>query len=143
MKNILRIGLIVLLVFLLIIVRSYASNLFYDPFSEFFKNNYLKLTFPQFLYGKLFVSLVLRFFLNSFISLLIIYLFFLKKSTITFAIKFYLVAFVVLIVSFFVLLNTTSSSHLLIFYIRRMLVHPLLLLILLPSFYYQKKILNH
>lgn len=140
MKKGIRIGLIVVLFLLLILVRSFASTTFYDPFIDFFKNDYLASGFPEFLTGKLFVSLFFRYVLNSLISLVVIYLFFQKKQLVLFSIKFYSIAFVVLSVVYLILLKTEfSSGYLLAFYIRRMLIHPIFLLILLPAFYYQKK----
>lgn len=140
MKKEIRIGLIVALFFLLILVRSFASTVFYDPFIDFFKNDYLKSTFPEFITSKLLVSLFFRYILNTLISLAIIYLFFQKKQLVLFSVKFYTITFVVLSIAYFILLKTEfSSGYLLAFYVRRMLIHPIFLLILLPAFYYQKK----
>jgi len=136
-----RIVLIVVLFLLLILVRSFASIMFYDPFIEFFKNDYLTSNFPEFITSNLFVSLFFRYMLNTLISLAIIYLFFLKKQLVLFSIKFYAITFIILAIAYFMLLKTEfSSGYLLAFYIRRMLIHPIFLLILLPAFYYQKKV---
>ncbi|PHR69682.1 MAG: exosortase F system-associated protein [Lutibacter sp.] len=135
-----KIGLIVTLFLLLILIRSFASATFYDPFIEYFKNDYLTSVFPVFVMSKLFTNLFFRYLLNTLISLAIIYLFFQKKQLIIFSIKFYLIAFIILSVLYFILLKTSfSSGYLLAFYVRRMLIHPIFLLILLPAFYYQKK----
>lgn len=135
-----RIGLIVALFLTLIFMRSFAATAFYDPFVEYFKNDYLTSIFPEFDTPKLFVNLFFRYLLNTLISLLIIYLFFQKKQLIIFSVKFYIITFITLSLVYFLLLKTSfSSGYLLPFYVRRMLIHPIFLLILLPAFYYQKK----
>ncbi|MCF6278767.1 MAG: exosortase F system-associated protein [Flavobacteriaceae bacterium] len=140
MNKSLRIILIIALFFLLILVRSFASVIFYDPFINFFKNDYLTSIFPEFITGNLFTNLFFRNSINTLISLAIIYLFFQKKQLIAFSVKFYIVTFIVLSIVYLVLLKTEfSSGYLLAFYVRRMLIHPIFLLILLPAFYYQKK----
>ncbi len=140
MKKGIRTGLIIALFLLLILVRSFASTTFYDPFIDFFKNDYLVNNFPVFTTSKLFLNLFFRYVINMIISLAIIYLFFQKKQLVLFSIKFYGIAFIILATAYFILLKTEfSSGYLLVFYIRRMLIHPIFLLILLPAFYYQKK----
>lgn len=129
-----------MLIFLLILVRSLAPTMFYDPFIDFFKNDYLAMGFPEFSTIKLFLNLFSRYLLNTLISLAIIYLFFLKKQLVLFSIKFYAITFIILAIAYLMLLKTEfSSGYLLAFYVRRMLIHPIFLLILLPAFYYQKK----
>jgi len=140
MKKGIRIILIVALFLLLILVRSFAATTFYDPFIDFFKNDYLTSVFPEFATSKLFLNLFFRYVINTIISLAIIYLFFQKKQLVLFSIKFYAITFIILSIAYFILLKTEfSSGYLLVFYIRRMLIHPIFLLILLPAFYYQKK----
>ena len=140
MRKEIRIGLIIALFLLLILIRSFAPTLFYDPFIEFFKNDYLTSFFPVYETPKLFLSLIFRYLLNAIISLTIIYLFFPKKQLIIFSVKFYVIAFIILSGVYFLLLETSfSSGYLFAFYIRRMLIHPIFLLLLLPAFYFQKK----
>lgn len=134
-----RIFIVFILVFLLILIRIFAPQLFYDPFIEFFGNEYLKATFPEISSTRLFLNLFFRYTLNTIISLVIIYIVFQKKQLIFFAIKFYVIAFLVLsIIYWFQLNGEFSNGYLLAFYVRRMLIHPIFLLLLLPAFYYQK-----
>lgn len=143
MNNLLRYIAIGLLFVLLILVRAFASEMFYDPFVEYFKNNYLHQGFPEINTGKLFSSLFFRYLLNTLISLGIIYLFFKNKQFFKFTIWFYAIAFVVLSLLLFLLLKTTIvSSHLPLFYTRRFLIHPIFVLILIPAFYYQNNFKN-
>jgi exosortase F-associated protein len=140
MKKRYRILIILLLFFMLILVRAFAPRLFYDPFIQYFKNDYLYKAIPVFVASKLFLNILLRYLLNFAFSLLILYVAFQKRSVIQFSIKFYAITFVVFMVTFYILLQTGfQKGYLLAFYIRRFLIHPLLVLVLLPAFYYQEK----
>ena len=116
MNKLTRIFLIAVLFILLILVRAFASNLFYDPFIDYFKNDYLHQKIPEFNTFKLFLNITFRFVLNTLISLGIIYLFFINKEYLKFTIQFYSIAFVILSVLFFILLKTEiTTSYLPIF----------------------------
>ena len=143
MNKWIRIGLVIVSFLTLILIRSIASKTFYDPFIEFFKNDYLTTTFPAYETPKLFINLFCRHLINTLVSLAIIYFLFQKKQLITFSIKFYIITFVILSIVYFLLLETSfSSGYLFAFYIRRMLIHPIFLLVLLPAFYYQNKVVS-
>ena len=140
MKKRYRILIILLLFFMLILVRAFAPRLFYDPFIQYFKNDYLYKAIPVFVTSKLFLNILLRYLLNFAFSLLILYVAFQKRSVIQFSIKFYAITFVVFMLAFYILLQTGfNKGYLLAFYIRRFLIHPLFVLVLLPAFYYQEK----
>lgn len=125
------------LVCLLVLLRFFEDWLFYDPFNDFFMANYLQGGIPDFRLPELLLSLSFRFWLNSAISLLILYVAFLDKSIPKFAALLYLILFVVGIGTFTVLVLTLENiSYMPLFYVRRFLVHPLFILILLPAFYY-------
>ena len=131
--------LIVLLFFVLILVRAFEQQLFYDPFIEYFKNDYLYDPIPIFSGSKLLVSLIFRYGMNTIISLVIIYVAFQSRSFVMFSIKFYMIAFVVLSITFFIILKgELANGYLFAFYIRRFLIHPLFVLLLLPAFYYKQ-----
>ena len=68
----LRIVIILALFFALILVRAFELQLFYDPFIEYFKYDYLYDPIPVFSGSKLLVSLIFRYGLNTVISLFII-----------------------------------------------------------------------
>lgn len=139
MRNSLRYLLIIFLFLCLIAVRAFIEPYFYDPLIVFFKTDYLNRSLPDIDFPKYFFNIGLRYFLNSLISLFIIFLVFKKKNTLLFSIKFYLISFVILSIMLFILLKySTSFNYITIFYVRRLLIQPLFLLVLLPAFYYQK-----
>ncbi|HFS67389.1 MAG TPA: exosortase F system-associated protein [Flavobacteriia bacterium] len=127
---------------LLILVRAYASNFFYDPLSNYFKNDYLYKEIPKMNKVLFFRDVFFRYLINSIISIGIIYLFFKKKSYVKFAIGFYTISFLVLAIIFYIILNQEKTDYKMLFYLRRFLIHPLFLLLLLPAFY-QKHKSNH
>lgn len=129
-----------LLVFLLVAIRALEDLIFYDPFSLYFKNDYLSLSFPKFDTLLLFLNLSLRYGLNSLISLAIIYCLFKDWEITKFATVLYCFFFVILCVVFFgLILFTDQYNNFILFYVRRFLIQPLFLLLFVPAFYYQKK----
>jgi exosortase F-associated protein len=139
MNNLIRYLFVGLSFILLICVRVFVEPYFYDPLIEYFKSDYLHEPLPSLDISIYFAHLSFRYFLNSIISLAIIHLFFMRKTTLIFALKIYFVCFLILIFLLFVLLKFhIVDGYLTIFYIRRILIHPLLLLVLIPAFYYQK-----
>jgi len=136
-----RIILIIVLFFALVMVRAFATTLFYDPFIQYFRNDYLYEAIPIYSGSKLLINLFFRYALNSIISLLIIYVAFQNRNFVLFSIKFYVLAFVVLTVTFFIILKgELAHGYLFAFYVRRFIIHPLFVLILLPAFYYKQGI---
>lgn len=124
---------------LLFLVRSFSTELFYDPLITYFKNDYLYSNIPTINTWRLMIDLLFRYTLNSLITIAIIWLFFERKDYVKFTGFFLMAAFIVLIVAFILLLRDQfESGYLLPFYIRRFIIHPLFLLILLPAFYFQK-----
>jgi len=123
----------------LVMIRAVAPNLFYDPFIEYFKNDYLHQPIPIFSGSKLLINLFFRYSLNAVISLAIIYLAFQNKLFLKFSMKFYVFAFIVLIITFMIILKgELKNGYLFAFYIRRFIIHPLFVLLLLPAFYYKQ-----
>ncbi len=134
-----RIIIILLLFFVLVLVRAFELQLFYDPFIEYFKNDYLYDPIPVFSGSKLLISLIFRYGLNTMISLIIIYVAFQNRNFVLFSVKFYLLAFIILSITFFIILKgELAHGYLFAFYIRRFLIHPLFVLLLLPAFYYKQ-----
>ena len=128
-----------LLLLLLVAVRAFENQLFYDPFLFYFEGDYMKLPLPEFDGLQLFFGMSFRFFLNTILSLGILYAFFKDKEMISFVSVLYLFLFVILIVSFFCILYFfKNQENLLLFYVRRFLIQPLFLILFVPAFYYQK-----
>ena len=136
---VLRIGIIVLLIALFGLIRIYENQLFYDPFLKYFKldNN---LDLPKVDFFQLAFGLTFRYFLNSIISLAILYLIFLDLELTKFATLLYILFFVVLLCAlYFVLELTQNPNRITLFYIRRFLIQPILLLLFIPAFFFQKQ----
>ncbi len=124
---------------LLVLIRVFESDLFYDPYLLFFKNDYLYMDFPRREILKLSLFTSLRYILNSGISISIIFLFFKDKSIVKFSVIVYSLAYIILILIFlYFVINPRQADYYLFFNFRRFLIQPILLLLLLPAFYYYK-----
>ena len=135
-----RIALATLFAIGLVVIRAYEDSLFYDPFLNYFKTDYYNLPIPEIDNFKLFLGLFFRYFMNTVLSLAIIYVLFKDIDAIKFASFLYSLFFAILIIAlFFILLNTGETNKMSLFYIRRFLIQPLFLLLFLPAFYYQKQ----
>lgn len=88
-----RIGIASLLVSLLVILRFFEHSLFYDPLIDFYKSDYLHNTIPDFITWKLLANIALRFWINSGISLAIMYSVFMDKSILKFSFLLYVLLF--------------------------------------------------
>jgi exosortase F-associated protein len=129
------------LVLLLVIIRAFENTLFYDPFLAYFKSEYANLPFPQINVVKLFFGVGFRFYLNSVISLFLLYVIFEDGKMVKFSILLYMILGSVLMISFFFVLNFFGEeSKMTLFYIRRFLIQPIFILLFIPAFYYQKQI---
>ncbi len=139
-NNKIKVALIVFMILLLAGIRAFESMLFYDPFLSYFKGDYLNLQFPYFDSFSLLLSLSFRYFLNTLISISIIYLIFNNVSLIRFVAVLYVIFFFLLIISFFSVVSFfDEQSNFVLFYIRRFLIQPLFLLLFIPALLYQKK----
>jgi exosortase F-associated protein len=137
-RRVLRISAIVILFAVLILVRVFENELFYDPFITFYKNQYSLDTLLNLDYTSLIVNTFFRYSLNTIISLAILHVAFRKKEILRFSLMFYSFGFLVLIIAYiFTVLNLTKDLYQLFFYIRRFLIQPIFILLLLPAFYYQ------
>jgi len=129
------------LIGLLVCIRLFENQLFYDPFLNYFKSEYAHLPFPRINIFKLFFSLGMRFYLNSVISLLLLYVIFKDKQMIKFSMLLYMILGSVLMISFIFVLNFFGEENkMTLFYIRRFLIQPIFILLFIPAFYYQKQI---
>ncbi|MAZ71834.1 MAG: exosortase F system-associated protein [Flavobacteriaceae bacterium] len=135
----LKILLILLGVVLLVLIRVYEESLFYDPLLKFFKTEHTTQPLPAFNFGKLLLHTILRFIINSLISLGIIWVIFQQKEVMKFSIVLYGFFLLLLAITFVILLHTSEAGqHLPLFYVRRFLIQPLFLLLLIPAFYLQR-----
>lgn len=129
------------LISLLILIRTFEDTLFYDPFLNYFKDEYSQLVFPKINIFKLFFSLGMRFYLNSVISLFLLYVIFNDTQIVKFSALLYIILGSILMISFvFVLTFFGEENKMTLFYIRRFLIQPIFILLFIPGFYYQKQI---
>ena len=131
--------LILLSIVALAAIRYFENDLFYDPYLQFFKNDYLYIDSPRRETFKLSLFTTLRYVLNTLISLGVLYLVFRDKGIVKFSALLYFFAYVVLLALFlYFVINPRQEDYYLFFNIRRFLIQPLILIILLPAFYYYK-----
>jgi exosortase F-associated protein len=139
LKNKRQILLIISSICALVFIRLFEDQLFYDPFLQFFKQDFKNKTLPNFEGVKLFLGILLRYSLNTIFSLAILYLLFKQKELVRFAMILYVVFFIGLLFAFFGLLYFSKQpDYLILFYIRRFIIQPLFLVLFIPAFYYQK-----
>jgi exosortase F-associated protein len=121
-----------------VLIRGFEDRLFYDPFLMYFKTDYNNLPLPEFDVIKLFFGLFHRYFLNTMLSLAIIYILFKDIVAIKFCILLYAVFFVILIIALYsVIFCFDETNKMALFYVRRFLIQPIFLLLFLPAFYFQ------
>lgn len=139
MKNSAKWLLAIGVVLALVAIRGFSEAIFYDPLIVFFKTNYQTGGLPEVDFIGLLLNLSLRFWMNTLLSLLLLWILFQNKEIVQLSLILYAVAFVLLIVAFtFVAKNYEPGSYQALFYIRRFLIHPLLLLLLIPAFYFHR-----
>lgn len=133
--------LLMVFVFLLILVRAFEDQLFYDPFLDYFKNDFNTLPLPNYNSVSLFFGLLFRYGLNTILSLGLLYIFFKDIKMIQFVSVLYVFFFLILIGLFFAILYFYEEhNNLILFYVRRFLIQPIFVILFIPAFYYQKQI---
>ena len=141
LKNKKKVALIFVLFLVLIAIRTFEDTLFYDPFLNYFHLEYTHLPLPKFNMFKLFFGLGFRYYLNSIVSVGILYLLFKDSKIAKFSILLYMVLGSILLISFiFVVTFFGEENKMMLFYIRRFIIQPIFLILFIPAFYYQKKI---
>ena len=124
---------------LLVLIRVFENQLFYDPYLLFFQNDNLYIDNPRREIFKLTMFTTLRYTLNTLVSLGILYVVFKDKSIIKFSILIYVVSFIILILIYlYFVVNPKQEQYYLFFNMRRFLIQPIILMVLLPAFYYYK-----
>lgn len=140
MHRLIKFGLLAILMGLLILVRMFEEQLFYDPFLAFFQNDYLYLDSPRRETFKLTMFTVLRYVINTVISLAILFIIFKDKGIVKFSILIYAISLIILISLFlYFVINPRQEDYYLFFNLRRFLIQPIILLLLIPAFFYYKQ----
>ena len=140
-KNKKQFILISFVLLLFVLIRAYEKCVFYDPFLSFFEGEFAHAKLPNVNKVKLFLSLGFRYYLNSILSILLLWIVFKDASVSKVSVFVYSIVGMLLMISFFFVLEFFAYEHkMVLFYIRRFIIHPILLLVLLPAFFYQKKV---
>lgn len=121
------------------LIRTFENQLFYDPFLIYFESDYRNLPFPGVNFFKLFGGLLLRYFLNTILSLALIYSLFKDVEMIKFSSFLYLFFLVLLFAMFFIILKFYPDGSWILFYVRRFIIQPIFVLLFIPAFYYQQQ----
>lgn len=139
MRSIVKLIGLVVLFGLLVLIRAFENELFYDPYLTFFKSDYLYIDNPRREVFKVTLFTALRYFLNTVISLGIIFMLFKDRNMIKFSVLIYGISFFILLLFYlYFVINPKQEDYYIFFNIRRFLIQPILLLLLLPAFYYDK-----
>ena len=129
---------VTVLILLLVAIRGFENELFYDPFLNFFKGAYTSKAIPEVLEWKLYLSLFIRYFLNTILSLFVIHSLFKNKEFFNVALFLYVIFFIILLLLLIGTIHFFSEKLMLLFYIRRFLIQPIFLLLFIPGFYFQQ-----
>ncbi len=139
MQNLTKNILLFVLFGLLVLIRAFENQLFYDPYLTFFQNDYLYIDSPRREVFKVTVFTSLRYFLNTVISLGILFVVFRDKNIIKFSAIMYVLAFFILMAMYlYFVINPRQEDYYLFFNVRRFIIQPIILMVLLPAFYYNK-----
>lgn len=140
MKQLVKLFTIAILVVLLVLVRLFEQQLFYDPLIDFYRyGGHLAMEVPQIFFPKLILNIGLRYWLNTLISLAILFVAFRDTNIIKFAVLLFAILFGISLAAFSLLYFTLNEQNVMgLFYVRRFLIHPIFILILLPAFYYYR-----
>ena len=140
MQRLSKLGWLLIFGTLLILIRVYEEQIFYDPYLAFFRSDYLYMDSPRRETFKLTMFTILRYVINSSLSLLILFVLFKDKGIIKFSALIFGIALVILLPIFlYFVINPKQEDYYLFFNVRRFLIQPIILLLLIPAFYYYKR----
>ena len=119
-------------------IFNFAITSFYT-FLNYFKGEYAHLPLPQINIFKLFFGLGFRFYLNSVISLLLLYVIFKDTQIVKFSMLLYMIFGSILMISFLFVLNFFGEENkMILFYIRRFIIQPIFIMLFIPAFYFSR-----
>jgi exosortase F-associated protein len=132
--------LVALCVIALVATRFFEDKIFYDPFLNYFKSNFINKPFPDIDLSLYFMNVLFRYLINSTLTLAILALLFNDLKIVKFSSILLIILFVLLTLTLFLVLKLNENPHkMTIFYLRRFLIQPLFLLLFVPGFYFHKK----
>lgn len=124
-------------------VRLFEDVLFYDPLLNYYKQDFQNLNLPELNNFKIALHFTFRYFLNSILSVLLLWILFTDRRLLNFSSFLYLILFFFLIVTFFfVLYFYANNGKLILFYIRRFIIQPIFILLFIPGFWYQNRTIH-
>lgn len=139
MNRYLRIAVFIMGLIGLVSVRFFEDVLFYDPLIPFYNSNFQIAQFPDLDFWLYSLNLGFRFFLNTVLSLILIWVAYRNKDYIKFSTLLFFALFVGGLILFWIFATDIQpNDYMVLFYIRRFLIHPILVIILIPAFYFQK-----
>lgn len=121
------------------LIRAFENQLFYDPFLVYFESDFKNLPFPDVDFLSLFLGLLLRYFLNTILSLFLIYSLFKDIEMVKFSTFLYVFFLFLLFGMFFIILKFYPDGNWILFYVRRFIIQPIFVLLFIPAFYYQQQ----
>ncbi|MWB95765.1 exosortase F system-associated protein [Flavobacterium sp. GA093] len=127
------------IIFCFAIIRALEKQLFYDPFLAYFDRDFIHNPLPEYDAFKLFSGVFIRYFLNTVLSLALIYVLFRDLEILKFSVILYLFFLVILLGLFFLILMSFPEKTWLLFYVRRFLIQPIFIMLFIPAFYYQQQ----
>jgi len=144
LKNLLnnktRVFILGILVLFLALIRIVEESLFYDPYLDYFKSDFINLPLPIVDKLHLFLSLLFRYSLNTIVSIAFIQISFKDINFTKFALILYGLLFIILIIVFWVVLAFYANENkMVLFYLRRFLIQPLFILLFIPGYLIQKR----
>ncbi|MBS7252890.1 exosortase F system-associated membrane protein [Flavobacterium branchiicola] len=134
-----KIGISILIIFGFGLIRAFENSLFYDPFLVYFEAEFKNTPYPQVDVLKLLGGLLVRYSLNSILSLALIYNLFRDVEILKFSTFLYLFFLVFLMVAFVLILEYFPDGNWLLFYVRRFIIQPIFVILFIPAFYYQQE----
>jgi exosortase F-associated protein len=141
LNNFIRYTTVLLLLALLVMVRWKEHDLFYDPFLEYFKGIFQNKNLPDYNNFQLIINYLLRYSVNSTLSIAIIYLLFRDVKILKLIIYLYVFLFLILLILLFIILNLNNADYNFpLFYVRRFIIQPIFLLLFVPALYFQKMV---
>ena len=140
LNNKFRVFILGSLVLFLALIRIVEESLFYDPYLDYFKSDFINLPLPIVDKFHLFLSLLFRYSLNTIVSIAFIQIAFKDINFTKFAMVLYGLLFIILIIALWVVLAFYANENKMeLFYIRRFLIQPLFLLLFIPGYLIQKR----
>jgi exosortase F-associated protein len=140
LNNKIKVFILGILVLFLALIRIVEGSLFYDPYLDYFKSDFINLPLPIVDKLHLFLSLLFRYSLNTIVSIAFIQIAFKDINFTKFAVVLYGLLFIILILTLWVVLAFYANENKMeLFYIRRFLIQPLFLLLFIPGYLIQKR----